>query len=198
MTDIIFATKNIGKMKEICEIMAGTAFNILSMEEVGIDIDVVEDGITFEENAKKKALEIAKISGKLTLADDSGLEIDYLNKEPGVDSANYMGRETPYNIRNAHIIKLLKNVPDPERTARFVCVIAAAFPYKQHVLTARGTVEGIITHEIKGSGGFGYDPIFFVPEHGLTTAEMLPTLKNMISHRGKALRLMKEMLENLC
>jgi XTP/dITP diphosphohydrolase len=190
---LIFATKNKGKMKEIHEIMADTPFNIVSMEEAGIDIDVVEDGTTFEENAVKKAVEIAKVSGKLTLADDSGLEIDFLNKEPGVDSANYMGRETPYGIRNNHILNLLKGVPDDKRTARFVCVIAAAFPNGE-VLTARETIEGIVAHEVKGGNGFGYDPIFFLPEYNMTAAEMPSELKNSLSHRGKALRLMKGLL----
>jgi len=193
--EMIFATKNKGKIKEIREIMAGMPFNVVSMEDAGIDIDVVEDGVTFEENAIKKAVEIAKISGKLTLADDSGLEIDFLDKEPGVDSANYMGRETPYDVRNAQILSLLKDVPGEQRAARFVCVIAAALP-DGRTITARETIEGFIAQEIKGTGGFGYDPIFFVPEHGVTTAEMPTELKNAISHRGKALRLMKQMLEN--
>jgi len=186
----------VGKMKEIREIMADTAFNVISMEEAGIDIDVVEDGITFEENAAKKAIEIAHVSGKLTLADDSGLEIDFLDKEPGVDSANYMGRETPYPIRNAHILNLLKGVPNEQRTARFVCVISAAFPNGK-LLTTRETIEGIISHEIKGGSGFGYDPIFFVPEYNMTTAEMPTELKNAISHRGKALSAMKDILESM-
>jgi len=183
-----------GKMKEIREIMAGSPFNVISMEEAGIDIDVVEDGTTFEENAAKKAIEIAQISGKLTLADDSGLEIDFLNKDPGVDSANYMGRETPYVHRNTHILNLLEGVPSEQRTARFVCVIVAALPDGRALVT-RETIEGIIAHEIKGDSGFGYDPIFLVPEHGMTTAEMPPKLKNAISHRGKALRAMKRLLE---
>jgi len=190
MIQIIFATKNEGKLKEIRNIMADTGFSVISMVEAGIDVDVLEDGVTFEENAVKKAVEIAKLSGKLTLSDDSGLEIDFLGKLPGVDSANYMGRETPYPVRNAYILEQMQSVVGAERSARFVCVIAAAKPNGEFI-TTRGTIEGVISHEIRGSSGFGYDPIFYLPEHGKTTAEMLPELKNEISHRGKALREMK-------
>lgn len=128
------------------------------------------------------------------LADDSGLEVDYLNKEPGVYSARYMGEDTSYHIKNQNIIERLEGVPDDKRTARFVCVIAAALP-DGRVLTTRGTIEGIIGYEERGKGGFGYDPIFFLPEYGCSTAELSMEQKNELSHRGKALRAMKEELK---
>lgn len=190
---IIFATKNKGKLKEVNAILSDLDVHVVSMEEAGIAVEVVEDGKTFEENAIKKAVEIAKISNVLTLADDSGLEIDYLDGAPGVYSARYLGEDTAYDIKNNHILSLLSGVSEKERTARFVSVIAAAFP-DGRVLQCRGVVEGIIGYEIKGENGFGYDPIFYVPEFGMTTAEMPPEQKNEISHRGKALRQMKTLL----
>lgn len=193
MKEIIFATKNKGKIKEIKAILADLNVIVLSMEEVGIDIDVEENGETFEDNAKIKAIEIMKISGKITLADDSGLEVDYLDKQPGVYSARYMGETTPYDIKNKKIISLLEGVEEKQRTARFVSAIAAAFP-DGRVFTTRATIEGIIGYEQKGENGFGYDPIFYVPEYRMTTAEMSPELKNKVSHRGKALQLMKQKL----
>ena len=193
---IVFATKNEGKLKEIRAIMADISCTVVSMAEAGLDTDVVEDGNTFEANALKKAVEIASVCGKIVLSDDSGLEIDYLDKAPGVLSARFMGEDTPYPIKNAAILEKLAGVPEAARTARFVSVIAAAIPTNDGIetLTARGTIEGIIGYEIAGENGFGYDPIFFVPEHGMTTAEMPAALKNEISHRGKALRAMKELL----
>lgn len=194
MDKLIFATQNEHKMVEIREILADLPFEIQSMKEAGIDIDVIEDGMTFEENAIKKAKEIMEVTGALVLADDSGLEIDYLNKEPGIYSARYLGRNTPYVEKNTIILNKLKDVKEEERTARFVCVIAAAYP-DGTILTARGTIEGIIGYEIAGENGFGYDPIFYVPEHGKTTAEMPSEVKNSISHRGNALRLIREKME---
>lgn len=191
---IVFATKNPAKMKEIHEILDGLGLKVISMEEAGIDIDVIEDGTTFEENAIKKAEEIMEKTGTIVLADDSGLEVDYLDKEPGIYSARYGGVDTPYKIKNKLIIDRLEGVIDSKRTARFVCVIAAAFP-DGHVETTRGTIEGRIGYEEKGDNGFGYDPIFYVPEYGMTTAEMPSEVKNLISHRGKALRAMKDILE---
>ncbi len=194
MKKIIFATKNKGKIKEINAIMSDMNVEVVSMEDAGINIDVVEDGNTFEENAIKKAEEIMKVSGIITMADDSGLEIDYLDGAPGVYSARYMGEDTPYSIKNSKILETMKDVKEENRTARFVSVIATAIPNKE-TITTKGTVEGIIGYEIKGENGFGYDPIFYVPEYNMTTAEMTPELKNSISHRGKALRLMKEELK---
>lgn len=194
METIIFATKNKGKIKEINAILADMDVNVISMEEAGITIDVVEDGTTFEENSMKKAVQIMEVSGKITLADDSGLEIDYMDKAPGVYSARFMGEDTPYAERFKAIFEKLDGVPEEKRTARFVSCIAAAFPDGRR-LTSYDTVEGIIGYEVKGENGFGYDPIFYVPEQGKYMAELSPEEKNAISHRGKALRKMKEMLK---
>jgi len=195
MTKIVFATKNEGKIKEIQSIM-GDEYNIISMKEVGIDIDIVEDGTTFEENAVKKASETMKICNCIVLADDSGLEIDFLDKKPGIYSSRYMGEDTPYIIKNKKIIEIMKDVPYEKRTARFVSVIAAAFTSGE-IITTTGILEGIISYEISGENGFGYDPIFFVPEYNKTTAQMSMQEKNNISHRGKALKSMKIKLEEV-
>lgn len=192
---IIFATGNQGKMKEIKMILADVDVEVLSLKEAGIEADIVEDGATFEENAVIKAKTIMEMTGDIVLADDSGLEIDYLNKEPGIYSARYMGEDTSYDIKNNNLIGRLNGVPDEKRTARFVCVIAAAFP-NGDILTTEGTIEGMIGYEIKGSNGFGYDPIFYLPQYQCTTAELDMELKNELSHRGKALRAMKEQLKN--
>lgn len=191
---ILFATGNENKMKEIRMILADLGMPICSMKEVGIDVDIVEDGSTFEENAIIKATEIAKLTGDIVLADDSGLEIDYLNKEPGIYSARYAGVDTSYEIKNQMLLDRLEGVPDEKRTARFVCVIACVFP-DGTVETARGTIEGVIGHEIAGENGFGYDPIFYLPEYKCTTAELEPEKKNELSHRGKALRAMRTIME---
>ena len=191
---IIFATSNEGKMKEVRSILEDLGMEVLSMKEAGIQVDVVEDGTTFEENAVIKATEIAKACGEIVLADDSGLEIDFLNKEPGIYSARYMGEDTSYAIKNQNLIDRLEGVEDEKRTARFVCAIAAAFP-DGTVEVTRGTIEGRIGYEEKGANGFGYDPIFYVPEYGCTTAELSLEQKNEASHRGKALRLMKEIIK---
>ena len=186
---MIFATGNQGKLREIKEILGDIGEEIISMKEAGIDVDIVEDGTTFEENAI-----ICKLTGQLVFADDSGLEIDALNKEPGIYSARYMGEDTPYEIKNANLIERLRGVEGDARSARFVCVIAAAFPDGE-VITTRGTIEGIIAKEPAGTNGFGYDPIVYVPEYGMTTGQMDPALKNSISHRGKALQAMKQILK---
>ena len=164
-----------------------------ALEEAGIHADIVEDGKSFEENAVIKAKTICELTHEVVLADDSGLEIDYLNGEPGIYSARYMGEDTSYRIKNQNLIDRLEGVPDEKRTARFVCVIAAAYP-DGTVKTARGTMEGIIGYEERGENGFGYDPIFFLPEYGCSSAELSMEEKNKISHRGKALRAIKEVL----
>lgn len=192
-TKIIFATKNKGKLKEIKQIMKDTNFEVISMSEAGINIEIEETGTTFEENAIIKATAVMKESGLPALADDSGLEIDYLDKAPGVYSSRYMGEDTPYDIKNNHILELLKDVSKEQRTARFVSVIAAVFP-DNTTITTKGTIEGIIGYEQAGENGFGYDPIFLVPEYNMTTAQMSIEQKNEISHRGKALKLMKNKL----
>ena len=193
MKKIIFATGYAGKMKEIRDILSDLPVQVLSMKEAGIQADIVEDGKTFAENAVIKARAIMEMTGEVVLADDSGLEIDYLNKEPGIYSARYMGEDTSYRIKNASLIQRLEGVPDEKRTARFVCVIAAAFPDGM-VKTTEATIEGQIGYEEKGENGFGYDPIFYVPEYGCTTAQLSEEQKNKISHRGKALTAMKEIL----
>ena len=191
---IVFATGNVGKMREIRMIMEDMGMEILSMKEIGINPDIVEDGTTFTENAIIKAKAVAALTDAIVLADDSGLEIDALNKEPGIYSARYMGEDTSYRIKNANLIERLEGVPDEKRTARFVCAIAAVLPDGE-LLTTLGTVEGRIGYEEKGANGFGYDPIFFLPEFGCTSAELTDEQKNEISHRGKALRAMKELLQ---
>ena len=193
MNRLIFATGNQDKMREIREILAGDDVEVLSLKDLDLDVDIVEDGSTFEENAAIKAKTICKMTGEIVLADDSGLEIDYLNKEPGIYSARYMGENTSYVEKNANLIGRLEGVPDEKRTARFVCAIAAAFP-DGSVRIVRGTMEGRIGYEAKGENGFGYDPIFYLPEYGCTSAELSREEKNRISHRGKALRAMKEEL----
>ena len=193
MRKIIFATGNEEKMREIREILALLPVEVLSMKEAGIQANIIEDGKTFEENAVIKAKAIAQLSEEIVLADDSGLVIDYLNGEPGIYSARYMGEDTSYRIKNGNLIQRLEGVPDEERTAQFVCAIAAAFP-DGTVLTTKGTVEGRIGYEEKGENGFGYDPIFYLPEYGCTTAQLTEEKKNEISHRGKALRKMVEKL----
>lgn len=198
MYKIIFATGNEGKMKEIREILDGLTFlgekvQILSMKEAGIDIDIIEDGTTFEENAMIKARAVAGAAKEaIVLADDSGLVIDYLNGEPGIYSARYLGKDTSYRVKNANLVQRLEGVPDEKRSARFVCAIAAVLPDGRE-LSTRGTIEGRIGYEEKGLNGF--DPIFYVPEIGKYTAELSDEDKNRISHRGKALRAMREELE---
>lgn len=191
---MIFATGNAGKMKEIRRIMADTSMEILSMKEAGIWPDIQEDGGTYEENALIKARAVAALTDTLVLADDSGLEVDWLDREPGIHSARYMGEDTPYSVKNADIIARLEGVPEEKRTARFVCAIAAVFPDGRE-LTVRAAIEGRIGYEERGGNGFGYDPIFYVPELHKTTAELTEDEKNQVSHRGRALRLMKEELK---
>ena len=197
MTKIIVATGNQNKMKEIREIIKRDDIEFVSLKDEGLqDIEIVEDGKTFEENAVIKAKTIADITKNIVIADDSGLEVDYLDKAPGVYSARYMGEDTPYTIKNNHIIELLKDAKGEERSARFVCVIACVMPDGE-TFTTRGTIEGRIGHEEKGENGFGYDPIFYLPERGCTTAELPPEQKNEISHRGRALKAMYKKLEDI-
>lgn len=191
---IIFATGNQGKLDEIKVILDEPGLEVISMKEAGIHADIEENGTTFEENAIIKATTIAKETGEIVLADDSGLEIDYLNKEPGVYSARYAGEETPYSVKNRMLLERLQGVEKEKRTARFVCAIAAALP-DGRVLTTRGTIEGYIGYEPAGENGFGYDPIFYVPEYECSTAQLTMEQKNELSHRGKALRAMKEELK---
>lgn len=194
MKKLIFATGNEGKMREIRMIMGEIGLEILNMKEAGILITPEENGASFEENARIKARAVAAYTKELVLADDSGLEVDYLNGEPGIYSARYLGENVSYEEKNKDILRRMEGVPEEKRTARFVCAIAAVLP-NGDVLTVREVVEGRIAYEIKGRRGFGYDPIFYVPELGKTTAELSDEEKNRISHRGKALRVMKEELK---
>ena len=193
MKKIIFATGNEGKMKEVRMILQDLDCEIYSLKDLNLKIDIVEDGSTFEENASIKATTIAKLTGEIVLADDSGLEVDYLDKAPGIYSARFLGEDTSYDIKNQYIINKLANAKGNERSARFVCAIACAYPDGSVEIT-RGTMEGVIGYEPKGENGFGYDPIFYIPEYGLSTAELPPEIKNKISHRGQALEQMKNLL----
>ena len=181
-------------MREIKAIMEGLDYEILSMKEAGLDIEIEENGTTFRENALIKARAIHALCHELVLADDSGLEVDYMDKQPGVFSHRFGGEDTPYSIKNQMIMDRLKGVPDEKRTARFMCAIAAVLPDGKEIVT-EAAMEGIIGYQEAGANGFGYDPIFFLPEYGCTSAELTPEQKNAISHRGKALRLMREELE---
>lgn len=193
---IIFATGNEGKMREVRMIMEDLGVEVLSLKEAGVAVDVEENGTTFEENAVIKATEISRLTGEVVLADDSGLEVDALNKEPGIHSARYMGYDTSYHIKNQSLIDRLEGKEGEERSARFVCVIAAAFP-DGRVMTSRATMEGQIGYEERGQNGFGYDPVFYLPEYQCYSGELPLEEKNKLSHRGKALRLIKEELKKL-
>lgn len=196
MTTLVMATGNQNKLREITEILEGTAIEVISMKDVLEDTDVVEDGQSFIENALIKARTIAARCGKMTLADDSGLVIDALNGEPGIYSARYMGEETSYAIKNQALLDRMADVPEEKRTARFVCAMACVMPDGREIRVEE-TFEGHIAHSVAGVNGFGYDPIFFLPEKGCTSAELSREEKNAISHRGKALRKMKELLAAL-
>lgn len=193
MKKILFATSNEGKMREIRMIMADLDVKLYSLKDLDIHVDIDENGKTFEENAAIKAKALRPFTDAIILADDSGLEIDYINKEPGIYSARYMGEDTSYDVKNANLIKRLANAKDDERSARFVCAIAALLPDGQLLIT-RETLEGRIAYEPAGENGFGYDPILYLPEYGMTSAQISPEEKNKISHRGKALRAMREAL----
>lgn len=191
---IVFATGNKDKMKEIRMIMVDLNLPILSMKEAGVEKEIIEDGTTFQENALIKAKAIAELlPDDIVMADDSGLEIDYLNKEPGIYSARYMGEHTSYDIKNNHILERLKGVPKEQRTARFVCAVAAVFPGGKSIVV-NGIMEGRIADHIAGENGFGYDPIFWLDDYGCTSAEISPEEKNSLSHRGKALRAIKQQI----
>lgn len=195
---IIFATGNAGKMKEVRMILSELGIPVLSMKEAGIAADIEENGTSFEENAAIKAEAVRDLAeaGDLVLADDSGLEIDYLDGAPGIYSARFMGEDTSYTVKSTALIEKLAGVPEEKRTARFVCAIACALP-DGHAITTRGVMEGVIAHEIRGENGFGYDPIFYLPEFSCTSAEITPEQKNEVSHRGKALRAMRKELQDL-
>lgn len=194
MQKIIFATTNQGKVNEVKMMMEGFDVELLTLKEAGINVDIEEDGTTFEENAIIKAKNIMEMTGEIALADDSGLEVDYLDGAPGIYSARFLGEDTSYDVKNNYIIDKLSEAKGKDRSARFVCAMAVAFPNGE-IKTCKGTIEGLISYEQKGKNGFGYDPIVYVPEFEMTTGEMAPELKNSISHRGKALEQMKEILK---
>ena len=193
---IIFATGNEGKMREIRVLLADLGLPVLSMKEAGAEPEIVEDGATFGENAEIKARAVWNLTGDIVLADDSGLVVDHLGGEPGIYSARYMGEDTSYEIKNRNIIDRLKDAGGRSRSARFVCNIAAVLP-DGRVLHTEETMEGLIADEPAGQGGFGYDPILYLPAYGMTSAEISMEEKNKISHRGKALRAMKTALEEV-
>jgi XTP/dITP diphosphohydrolase len=193
---IVIGTYNNNKKSEIRKILNGILVRLLDLEDFENPPDIIEDGVTFEENAAKKALELAGFCQMCVMADDSGLEVDALDKRPGILSSRYCGEDTGYEEKCLRLLEELKGVPFEKRTARFSCAIALAEPDKLQFVV-KASCEGIISNEPKGKNGFGYDPIFYVPEHELTMAELGPEVKNRISHRALALGLFKERLKEL-
>ena len=196
MTRLLVATNNLGKVREYGALLKGLPLTLTSPAQEGIDIEVEETGSSFAENARLKATAYARASSLLTLADDSGLEVDALGGEPGTYSARYAGQGASDEDRYRLLLSKLEGVPWRRRTARFRCVIAVATPQGE-VRTAEGTCEGIIAFEPKGEHGFGYDPVFYMPEHGQTMAELEPDIKNRISHRARAAEGAQKILQEL-
>ncbi len=194
---VVFATGNKDKLREIGQILEDCNIDIISMKDAGIEGEAEETGRSFEENSLLKASYVYEKNGKkegdIIVADDSGLEIDALNREPGIMSARYMGKDTSYHEKNGDLIRRLEGVPDEKRTARFVCAMAVIFPDGREKVV-RQTMEGRIGYEEAGENGFGYDPIFYLPEYGMTSAQVAPEVKNEISHRGKALREVRDII----
>lgn len=195
---IIFATGNKNKVKEVKEIMEGTGYEILSMKDIGLALDIEENGSTYTENATIKAKAVADALPEeyrecLVMSDDSGFEVDWLDKAPGIYSSRFMGEDTSYVIKNQAIIDKLEGIPEDQRTCRFCCAVVCVFP-DGHTADTFATYEGTVAHEAKGSNGFGYDPIFMVPGYGKTDAELPPEVKNTLGHRGKAIRKMRDIL----
>jgi len=186
MEMLVVATKNKGKIIEIKKVLENMPYDIVAMSDIGINIDVDEDGTTFEENSLKKAIEICKASKTIVMADDSGIEVDFLNGAPGIYSARFGGPEATDDERNDKLLDMLKDVPFEKRTARFVCAIAVSFPDGRSFVV-HDTCEGFIGFECKGRNGFGYDPLFYVKQYERTMAELEMDIKNKISHRAKAL-----------
>lgn len=193
-TKMLFATGNAHKMIEIREILGTESYEILSMKEAGLHLDIAEDGDSFEANALIKARAVQRATGHAAMADDSGLEVDYLNGAPGIYSARFLGEDTSYTVKNQYLIDRLASAKPEERTARFVCAIALVTADGAEYVV-RETVEGEIAHRPAGENGFGYDPIFYLPQYQKTTAELSPEEKNALSHRGKALRKMRQIIE---
>jgi XTP/dITP diphosphohydrolase len=195
MRALLLATTNRHKLNEYRAIFSTLPFTLLSLTDIRLDMDVEETGTTFLENAELKARAYAQASGMLSLADDSGLAIDALGGAPGVYSARFAGVDTPYEERFRLIFKRMQGIPHSQRTARFICVISIAEP-SGYCRSVEGVMEGIIADAPRGTNGFGYDPIFLLPELGKTSAELPPEQKNSISHRGRAARKARELLEN--
>lgn len=191
---IVVATKNQGKLREIKAILSDDKYEIVSMSDMGIDIEVDEDADTFSGNAEKKAIEIMKVCNEITLADDSGLVVDALNGAPGVYSARYAGEHGDDLQNNLLLLKNMQN--ETNRKAKFVCAMVLAFP-DGRTISVEGEFHGQIDYEMKGTGGFGYDVLFYLPEYGMTSAEISAEEKNKISHRSKALQLIKEKLQDI-
>lgn len=196
MKRMIFATGNMGKLREARKIMEGLPFEIVSMKEAGIDVEVEENGKTFVENAVIKVKSLESLCDDIIIADDSGLVVDALNGEPGIYSARYLGEETSFEVKMNDILVRMKDVPKEKRTARFVAAVAAIVP-GHGIITVEGTLEGYIDYEMKGKNGFGYDPIFYVPEYECTSGELSPDIKNKISHRAVALEKLANELKKL-
>lgn len=197
MKRIIAATQNKHKIEEIDKITKDFGFEIIARNDAGIpDFEIVEDGETFEENSYKKAYEIMKVSGEVTIADDSGIEVDYLDGKPGVYSARFAGENATDDDNNRKLVELLKDVPFEKRTARYVSVITMVYPDGKTIV-ARGEVEGNIVLEPSGTNGFGYDPYFQPVGYDKTFGNFTMEEKNKISHRGRALELLREKLEEV-
>jgi len=192
---LIVASNNNHKVQEIKDILKPLGIEVVSLKEAGINIEVVEDGKTFEENAYKKAKVIYDLTKEAVLADDSGLEVYALNNAPGVYSARFAGEECNYKKNNEKLLKLLEDVPDDKRGARFVCTMIL-ITKEGKIIKSIGTIEGVISRELKGTNGFGYDPLFIVPELNKTFAELSEEEKNKISHRARALENLKELLRD--
>jgi len=196
MSELLLATGNQGKVQEFRSLLEGINFDLVTPAQLGLQLEVEENGATYRENARLKATAFARASGRLTLADDSGLEVDALNGEPGLRSSRYAGDKASDKDRVAYLLSKLKDVPPEKRTAHFCCIIAIAWP-DGRVEYASGRCDGIITFEPRGSQGFGYDPIFYFPEFKKTMAELPPEIKNRISHRARAARIASRLLQPL-
>lgn len=194
MKEVILASSNQGKVREVQAMLQDMGMRVVPLCETGFTDEIEENGSTFAENAALKAETVRDALHKPVLADDSGLEIDCLDKQPGIYSARYLGHDTPYDLKNKMILEKLEGVAEEDRSARFVCAMALALPDGETIIT-QATMEGMIGYESRGENGFGYDPIFYLPEFGMTSAEITPAQKNEISHRAKALRKMKEALQ---
>ena len=197
MPRLLIATNNPGKVRELRGLLDGCGWDLLTPREAGVDFEVEETGATYEDNARAKAVFGMEASGLVALADDSGLEIEALGGEPGVDSAVFLGPHATYEERFAEIQRRLSGLPRERRNARFVAVVAIADPRTGSVRFATGEVRGLIADEPRGEGGFGYDPIFWLPHHSMTMAEMPQRQKAIISHRARAIAGARQALKEL-